>query len=297
MICSRAQTVFVAVLLFFCVSARAEDFKDIVYKEVQGISLLMDAHLPDGAGPFPAAVLVHGGGWIAGDKQQYITYLFQPLAEAGFAWFSINYRLAPKFTFPAAAEDVEAAIDYVQKNASRYKVDARRIVLIGESAGGHLVSYVGARNHTKARIAAVVSLYGIHDFVSACAAWKPVPKEVLELFGIRSIDADTISLLITASPVIYVNRDMPPFLLIHGTQDEDVPYEQSVEMCEKARTAGGHCDVIPVDGAPHGMDHWESRAELLWYKKARTDWLKKMVKWGLLPFTVEGRCRPHRPAG
>src|SRR5438874_4272747 len=93
----------------------------------------------------------------------------------------------------------------------------------------------------------------------------------------------------SASPVIYVNRDMPPFLLIHGTKDEDVPYEQSVEMREKARTAGGHCDVIPVDGAPHGMDHWESRAELLWYKKARTDWLKKMVKWGLLPFTVEGR--------
>src|SRR5881398_1830719 len=83
MICSRTQAVFVVViLLFFCVSARAEDFKDIVYREVQGIALLMDAHLPDGAGPFPAAVLVHGGGWIAGDKQQYITYLFQPLAEA-----------------------------------------------------------------------------------------------------------------------------------------------------------------------------------------------------------------------
>src|SRR6266699_509095 len=130
MICSRTQAVFVVViLLFFCVSARAEDFKDIVYREVQGIALLMDAHLPDGAGPFPAAVLVHGGGWIAGDKQQYITYLFQPLAEAGFAWFSINYRLAPKFTFPAAAEDVGAAIDYVQKNPSRYRVDPRRIVL------------------------------------------------------------------------------------------------------------------------------------------------------------------------
>ena len=186
--------------------------------------------------------------------------------------------MAAKFTFPAAAEDVEAAIDYVQKNPSRYRVDPRRIVLIGESAGGQLVSYIGARNQTKSRIAAVVSLYGIHDFVSACAAWKPVPKEVFELFGIRSIDADTVSLLITASPVIYVNRDMPPFLLIHGTKDEDVPYEQSVEMCEKARTAGGHCDLIPVDGAPHGMDRWEAHAEFLWYKKALTDWLRKTVK-------------------
>src|SRR5205823_1899811 len=108
----------------------------------------------------------------------------------------------------------------------RYRVDPRRIVLIGESAGGQLVSYIGARNQTKSRIAAVVSLYGIHDFVSACAAWKPVPKEVFELFGIRSIDADTVSLLITASPVIYVNRDMPPFLLIHASRPTGITSEQ-----------------------------------------------------------------------
>ena len=86
--------------------------------------------------------------------------------------------------------------------------------------------------------------------VSARIGWKPVPREVSELFGIRSIDADAASLLIRASPVIYVNRDMPRFLLAHGTKDEDVPCEQSVEMCEKVKAAGGHCSLIAIEAAP-----------------------------------------------
>src|SRR5204862_5178920 len=203
MICSRTQAVFVVViLLFFCVSARAEDFKDIVYREVQGIALLMDAHLPDGAGPFPAAILVHGGGWVAGDKQQYITYIFQPLSDSGFAWFSINYRLAPEFKFPDDSDDVESAISFVRKNAAMYKVDPGKIALIGESAGGHLVSYVGARSGRSARVAAVVSMYGIHDFVAAAVEWKPVPHELLDLFGISAVNAQNVPLLIKASPVV-----------------------------------------------------------------------------------------------
>src|SRR5437773_4156894 len=201
MICSRTQAVFVVViLLFFCVSARAEDFKDIVYREVQGVRLTLDAHVPEGTGPFPAAVLVHGGGWVAGDKQQYITYIFQPLSDAGFAWFSINYRLAPKYKFPADADDVEAAIRFIKVNAAKYNIDPRRIALIGESAGGHLVSYVGARNRPESRVAAVVSMYGIHDFISACVEWKPVPTEILQLFGISEINADSAPILLKASP-------------------------------------------------------------------------------------------------
>ncbi len=256
----------------------AADYKDVEYGNVNGFRLLLDAHVPDGAGPFPAAILVHGGGWVAGDKQQYITYIFQPLTDAGFAWFSINYRLAPQYTFPADAEDVERAIRYVTANAAKYKVDPRRIALIGESAGGHLVSYVGARNRRESRVAAVVSMYGIHDFVSACVAWKPVPTEILQLFGIRRVDAETAPILIKASPVTYVTRDMPPFLLMHGSKDEDVPYEQSVEMCEKIKQAGARCDLVTVTGAPHGMDHWEPHPEFLWYKKALVDWLQNTLK-------------------
>ncbi|HEX6821145.1 MAG TPA: alpha/beta hydrolase [Candidatus Sulfotelmatobacter sp.] len=265
------------VLAFLCVSAVGADFKDVEYGRVDGVHLTLDAHVPDGDGPFPAAILVHGGGWVAGDKQQYITYIFQPLSDAGFAWFSINYRLAPQFKFPADADDVESAIRFVKANAARYKTDPGRISLIGESAGGHLVSYVGARNRADSRVAAVVSMYGIHDFVAAAVQWKPLPHEILDLFGITGVNAETAPALIKASPVVYISKDMPPFLLMHGSRDEDVPYEQSVEMCAKMKKAGAHCDLITIEGAPHGMDHWESHAEWLWYKKALVEWLKKTL--------------------
>jgi acetyl esterase len=258
--------------------ASAADFRDVPYTQIDGINLTLDAHVPDGNGPFPVAILVHGGGWVAGDKQQYITYIFQPLSEAGFAWFSINYRLAPRYRFPADASDVEIAIRFVKANAEKYKIDPRRIALIGESAGGHLVSYVGARSSAESRVAAVVSMYGVHDFVSACIEWKPLPHEVLDLFGITAVNAGTVSRLVQASPVIYVHKDMPPFLLMHGSKDEDVPYDQSVEMCNMMKKAGARCDLITITGAPHGMDHWESHPEFLWYKKALTDWLKTILK-------------------
>jgi len=173
---------------------------------------------------------------------------------------------------------VEHAIQFVNGNAAKYKVDPKRIALIGESAGGHLVSYVGARNRPDSRVAAVVSLYGVHDFISAAVAWKPVPHEILDLFGISAVDADTAAVLIKASPVIYITRDMPPFLLMHGSQDGDVPYQQSVEMCTRMKAAGAHCDLITIKGAPHGMDHWEPHPEFLWYKKALVDWLRKTLK-------------------
>jgi alpha-L-fucosidase 2 len=82
---------------------------------------------------------------------------------------------------------------------------------------------------------------------------------------------------VKASPVSYVKRDMPPFLLMHGSKDEDVPYAQSVEMCRKMKQAGAHCDLITIEGAPHGMDHWEPVPEFLWYKKALVAWLKKTL--------------------
>src|SRR5579864_7829554 len=258
-------------------AAGAADFKNVQFAEVDGVRLMMDAHVPEGIGPFPAAVLVHGGGWVAGDKQQYITYIFQPLSDAGFAWFSINYRLAPQYQFPAPAEDVEQALRSAKTHAAEYKIDPKRMALIGESAGGHLVSYVGARNQPGSRVAAVVSLYGIHDFITAALEWKPFPNEVLELFGIKQVNAETAPLLIKGSPVVYVSKDMPPFLLIHGSKDEDVPYDQSVEMCDRMKQVGARCDLITIPGAPHGMDHWEPHPEWHWYKKAMVDWLEKTV--------------------
>ena len=267
----------ITILFLLSLTAHARMLKDVVYGRAGGMDLTLDASIPDGRGPFPAAVLVHGGGWVAGDKQQYITYIFKPLSDAGFAWFSINYRLAPQYQFPAPADDIEQAIRFVKAHAAEYKIDPKRMALIGESAGGHLVSYVGARNRPGSRVAAVVSLYGIHDFITAALEWKPFPHEVLGLFGIKQVNAETAPLLIKGSPVVYVSKDTPPFLLIHGSKDEDVPYDQSAEMCDRMKQVGARCDLITIPGAPHGMDHWEPHPEWHWYKKAMVEWLEKTV--------------------
>ena len=100
---------------------------------------------------------------MRGDKQTYITPLFEPLSKAGFVWFTIDYRLAPQHRWPACAGDVDAAIRWVKTHAKDYKVDSRRIALIGESAGGHLVSYAGVRATEVTRLAAVVPIYAPHD--------------------------------------------------------------------------------------------------------------------------------------
>src|ERR1041385_4913908 len=108
------------------------DQKGIEYGKPGGHALLLDLHVPDGPGPFPAAILVHGGGFDAGSRSTNMSPKFQPLDDAGFAWFSIDFRMAPEFRFPEARADVDAAITWVRANAAKYKVDTSKIILSGE---------------------------------------------------------------------------------------------------------------------------------------------------------------------
>src|SRR5262245_51630392 len=123
------------------VSAAPLDQKGVEFGKPGGHALLLDLHVPDGPGPFPAAILVHGGGFDGGTRATSMSPTFQPLADAGFAWFSIDYRMSPEFRFPEAREDVDSAIKWVKAHAHEYKVDPAKIVLAGESAGGFLVNY------------------------------------------------------------------------------------------------------------------------------------------------------------
>src|SRR5215471_21531123 len=98
--------------------AAAMDEKDVEFARPGGKALLLDLHVPDGAGPFPAAILVHGGGFDEGSKSTNVRPLFAPLADAGFAWFSIDYRLAPAAHLPDAFADVQSAIRWVKGHAA-----------------------------------------------------------------------------------------------------------------------------------------------------------------------------------
>ena len=232
--------------------------------------LLLDACVPEGAGPFPIAIIVHGGGWSGGDKARDMSLLFKPLSDAKFTWFSINYRLAPKHRFPACIEDVEEAIRWVKKHATEYKGDPQRIALIGESAGGHLVCLAAARAKDDTRVAAVVGFAAPTDLVADVERRGGISPSLKNVFGRDSLDDDTRSQLRDASPLNLLKAGMPPFLLIHGTDDKSVLYSQSVNFEKRLKDLGVPCEIITIEKGVHGMKNWE---------KLDTSYKEKMIAW------------------
>lgn len=256
--------------------------RDIVYGRAAGVDLKLDAFVPEGTGPHRAVIIVHGGGWEAGDKaHEWIRPLFAPLEAAGFAWFSIDYRLAPAHRWPAGRDDVRTAVRWIRAQARRFRVDPNRIAIAGESAGGHLVNWIGVDRDPAVRVRAVVSFYGISDFVSRYEAQgRVLAPNVRQLIGLERqapVDAVALDRLRDASPIHQVRGGMPPVLFIHGTEDRGVPVEQSTGMCERMRTAGSRCEVLLVPGAGHGISSWEGRPEFLGYKSRMIEWLKREI--------------------
>src|ERR1700693_1794828 len=109
----------------------AEITYNVEYSRPDAIRLLLDATIPDAKGSFPAAIIVHGGYWVEGSKTTYVGPLEPLLTSAGYAWFSIDYRLPPRYRYPTAIADVETAVRWVRTHAELYHVDLNRIVLIG----------------------------------------------------------------------------------------------------------------------------------------------------------------------
>ena len=266
---------FIFLLQFLAVADAAEPAipflkTDIEFAKVGDVSLTLDVFVPEGTGPFPTCILVHGGGFIRGDKQSYIKPLFEPLSKAGFAWFTINYRLAPQHRWPACAEDVETAIRWVKAHAKEYKVDVDRIALIGESAGGHLVSYVGTRAKEDTRVAAVVPFYAPHDLELQVKHRNMLGESMTALLGLTELNDDAWKRLREVSPSSYVHKAMPPFLLIHGDKDPTVPFEQSTRFQKQMQDAGDQCDLITIPEGVHGMGAWD---------KLNSDYKEQLVAW------------------
>ncbi|KAB1154030.1 alpha/beta hydrolase [Flavobacterium luteum] len=244
---------------------------DITYGIAGGEELKLDISVPEGDGLFPVCILVHGGGFSKGDKQKQPKHLFKPLSEAGFAWVSINYRLAPTHKYPASVEDLETAILWVKAHAKEFHFDPSRIVLIGESAGAYLVNIVGAKNKKDTRVAAVVSFYGAADLLLRLNARNDKPSATFsDYFGVTEVNATTRKFLLAASPITYVRRGLPAFLLLHGNKDETVPYEQSVNFFAKLKAAKVPAEFITIEGGGHGMSSWN---------KINSDYAVQVVNW------------------
>jgi alpha-L-fucosidase 2 len=274
-----SRFVSIALVLLTALSLRAADpvlKTDIEFAKVGSVSLTLDAFVPEGPGPFPTCILVHGGGFVRGDKQTYIKPIFAPLAEANFTWFTINYRLAPEHRFPACADDVVTAIRWVKDHAKEYKVDPTRIAIIGESAGGHLVSYVGVKSGRDLGLAAVVPFYAPHDLESQVKSRNALGESMQALLGLTEMNDEAVKRLREASPSTYIQANTPPFLLIHGDKDAQVPYAQSPNFQAKMKAAGNTCDLITIPEGVHGMGGWDKLDSD--YRQQMIAWLKKTMK-------------------
>lgn len=244
-------------------------WKDIAFARPGGSELLMDAFLPAGRGPFPAVVIVHGGGWEAGDKVTYVSPIFEPLARAGFAWFSIDYRLTPYVHIPEQLEDLGAAVRYVREHAARFHVDPNRLAVLGESASGHLVAQLASQPCPGCEVQAVVSFYGVYDFTE----WRADAEragELPRLFGDWTPDT-----LRRYSPLYSAKPGLAPILLIQGTHDE--LYKGTLQYSARLKEVGARSELLLLEGAPHGMENWEGHPEWAHYKQRLVDWLLSVV--------------------
>lgn len=274
-------------------SIQAMDRFDVEYSRPDGKPLLLDIHVPDGKGPFAAAIVVHGGGFDEGTKKSHVGPALDVLSKAGFAWFSIDYRMAPAYHFPQPVEDVDNAIRWVKKNAAVYNVDASKVALIGESAGAYLTTYAATHETPETRLAATVDFYGPVDYAMQALLRRDHPERFdmasadihtqrgggTRYFGVETLDEAGVARLRQISPITAVHKGMAPFLIFHGTLDNQVAYEESPAMCDAIKKVGAQCDLIPIEGGGHGMTNWEKvEAQQRQWKPQLIAWLRKTME-------------------
>lgn len=235
---------------------------DVEFSRV-GERVAMDIFRPKGAtGPLPSVLAVHGGGFRAGSRAGYHG-LCGKLALRGYVCATTSYRLAPRHQFPAAIEDVKAAVRFLRANAAKYNVDPNAIGAVGGSAGGHLVLLLGLTGQTKyfegsgpnqeqsSAVQAVVNYFGPTDFVQSYYKSVDAGQVLPQFLGGDHLHERKMH--IAASPLYYVTPQAAPTLSIHGTKDTYVAYEHSLWITAKLAAAEVEAELETIEGAGHGF--------------------------------------------
>ena len=225
-------------------------------------ALLLDLYLPEKtpAQPLPVVLWIHGGGWKSGSKENCpLTWL----AAEGYAVVSLDYRLSWSARWPAPLDDARAAIRWLRTNAARYSLDPQRVTVSGGSSGGNLAGVVGAADApagetVSSRVQAVIDFYGASDVLTMPPNVPGPGKTDADLANANAakllggIVRDRPELARAMSTLHLVTRDDPPFLIIHGDKDDQVPLEQSQRLHAKLKETGVPSELIVLPGAGHG---------------------------------------------
>lgn len=265
----------------------------IEYARVGTDAMQLDLRVPDGAGPWPVIVFMHSGAWITGDRTGGGAIRE---AERGYAVASIDYPLAPAHVWPAQIEACKAAVRWLRANSARYHLDPGRIGAFGSSAGGHLAAVLGTSGgdasveglelgnpQFSSRVKAVVDFYGPTDLLK-------MDEQKLPCYGSLSANSPFMppSLLMgcpiqecrektaTSSPITYITRDDPPFLILQGKADCLVPWQQSQELYDALVAAGVEAHLYLLPTAQHADDQFNDPQ----YQKIVDDFLDANLRGG-----------------
>jgi acetyl esterase/lipase len=252
--------------------SRAEDgysvHRGVVYNHPARKPLKMTVFTPDdGRELHPAVLLIHGGGWLLGTRYQ-LDWYGRHLARHGYVAATVDYRMMPRYAFPECLHDCKLGVMWLRANAAEYGIDPERIGAFGNSAGGHLTALLAATTPedgfeppsspaVSSAIQTAVVLYGVTDM-----SYYKNPEGYIRLFGFTSRfignfvtrryrgDGDAFD---AASPVHYADASMCPTLFIHGTEDNLVPYGQTVAFYGQLLRSGVPARLITVSHG-HAFD-------------------------------------------
>ena len=227
---------------------------------------LLDIYLPPvKKNKYPLIIWIHGGAWMLNDKYADMGYMgntIKAFIDSGFAVASIDYRYSTTARFPAQIQDCNQAVAFLYDHTAQYKLDKNKLALIGFSAGGYLASLLALSNNNNAdsfyhnslkpefKIKLVLDFYGPAEFLTLKGHNSPDPRNPITLLlGSKADDSPALAKI--ASPVTYIDKNDPPFLIVQGEKDQSVNPDQSVLLHSSLTSAGVDNELIVVPGAPH----------------------------------------------
>jgi acetyl esterase/lipase len=237
---------------------------NIVYKVANNYELKLDVYRPHSSiAPVPVVMMIHGGGWIISNKDDYVLTA-GPYLAMGFAVVNVEYRLGKVSLAPAAVEDCQCALRWIGAHAKEYNFDLEKVIVTGPSAGGHLALTTGmipesagfadecaslsGPNDSGPRAAAIINLFGITDVADLLAGPNLRAYAVTWLGG----QSGREELAKRLSPLTYVRPGVPPVLTIHGDADPTVPYSHAVRLHQALDKAGVRNQLLTIHGGGHG---------------------------------------------